>query len=148
MDAPQHLRLADLRFPLEGGVRFGHKGRNRSRNLQAAHARTRRVAHLAAQIHNGREVFICFRGQADHKVEFDLLPAVFEQFLGVQDNFVFRNAFIDNIAQALAARLRRQSHAGAAQGRKAGHDVVINGAHAQGRQGDRNLLGIATLNAA
>lgn len=54
-----------------------------------------------------------------------------KQFLGVQQQAFFSNAFVDDIAQALAASLWRKGNACAAQVGHALDDFVINGTHAQ-----------------
>ena len=83
-DALADFFKRQLTFPLEGGVRLGHEGRDGSGHLQAADARPGGVTHLAAQVHDGVEVLARFGGQADHEIQLHLLPAVLEQLLHVQ----------------------------------------------------------------
>ena len=133
MNPTADLLPADLGFPLEGREGLGHKGRQGGRDLQAGSAAPGGVAHLAAEIGNGGQVFVRFRGQADHKVKLDQPPAVFQQFLGVQQQSLFADALVDDVAQALAARFRSQGAAGAPQIGHAFDDLVVDGAHAQRR---------------
>ena len=58
----------------------------------------------------------------------------------MQHDFLFRDAFVDDIAQALAAGFGGERHASAADGGHAVHDAVVNGSHAQGGQRKGNLF--------
>ena len=70
---------------------------------------------------------------------------MFQQFLGVQQQSLFADALVDDVAQALAARFRSQGAAGAPQIGHAFDDLVVDGAHAQRRQGKTDLFAGATV---
>ena len=142
------LFLADLFHPLEGREGLGHEGRERRRDLQARIALARGVAHLAAKVGDGLEVLVGLGGQADHEIEFDLTPAVFQQLLHMQQHLFLGDALVDDVTQALAARFGGQGTARAAQVGHALHDLVVDGAHAQRRQRKADLfLGAAAQHA-
>ena len=93
--------LTDLLGPLKGGKGFGNKGREGGCDLKPGIARTCRITHFTAQVHNGLQIFIGFCWQPDHEVEFDHAPAVLKELLGMQKNILFADALIDDIAQSL-----------------------------------------------
>ena len=137
----------NLGFPLERRMRFGYEGRHRR-----GYGQTRAVppalfilpaaaiAHLDTQIHNGVQIVPCFRGQTEHEIEFNLLPAVSGQLTHMVDKRFFRDALVDDIAQALTARFRCKRRARAADARHARHDFTIHRSHPQGRQGYGDLF--------
>ena len=131
---------ADLSFPLEGSEGLGHKGRERGCNLQTRASASCGVTHGKTEIGNGGKIFISFCGQPDHEVEFDLPPAVFQQFLGMEDNVLMADALVDDIAKPLTACFRGESAARAAQFSHCGHNFIVNGAHAQGGERKRHLF--------
>ena len=131
MYAPLDFLLAYLGNPLKGRKGLGHEGRKSCRNLKPRAAAPGRIAHFEAGFGDGGKVVVGFCGQADHKVELYLPPAVLKQFLGVQQQFFFGYALVDDITQALAACLRSEGAAGAAQVGHPFDDFIINGADAQ-----------------
>lgn len=81
----------------------------------------------------------------DHEIQFHLLPAVLEQLADMQHQPFFGDALVDDVAQALAARFGRKRGSGTPDARQTAHDVVVDGAHAQGRQGHGNLFRFAAV---
>ena len=124
---------------------FGHERRDGRRHLQTGHPPPGGVTGLAAQVHDGFNIFLRFTGQADHEIQLHLLPAVLEQLADMQHQPFFGDALVDDVAQALAARFGRKRSSGTPDARQTAHDVVVDGAHAQGRQGHGNLFRFAAV---
>ena len=73
---------------------------------------------------------------------------MFKQLADMQHQPLFGDALVDDVAQALAARFRGKGRPGAPDARQTAHDVVVDGTHAQGRQGHGNLLRFAAIHCA
>ena len=138
--APVDFIQIDLVFPLEGRIRLGHKGRDGCRHAELGTAASACLAHLAAKIHYGQQVFRRFRRQPYHEIQLDLAPAVLNELLDMGDKLLFGDALVDNVAQPLGSCFRCQGDACAPYLGHALHDAVVNGSHAQGGQGERDLL--------
>ena len=72
------------------------------------------VDDLLGELGNADDILVRLRRQAHHEVELDLLPALTEGSAAGLHEILFRHALVDDVAQALRARLRREGQAGLA----------------------------------
>lgn len=102
-----------LAEPLEGRVRLGYEARYGDRDLAivlVGHFAVE-IEDLVGQVGDAGQVFVHFCRQAHHEIELDRGPAVFKGiFTGCQQIF-FRNALVDNVAQALSPGFGRKGQA-------------------------------------
>lgn len=146
LDALAHLFQRDLRFPLEGRVGFGHERRDGRRHLQTGHPPPGGVTGLAAQVHDGFNIFLRFSGAGR------IMKYSFTCCQPCSNSLRTCSISPSSVTPLLMMSRRRwlpASGASVASGtpdaRQTAHDVVVDGAHAQGRQGHGNLFRFAAV---
>ena len=126
-------------MPLEGGVGLGREVADREIQLQAA-----QIGAIALQIAAGfgdaQHVRIGLTGQADHEIELDLAVAVLHRRANAAQQLPIGKPLVDDVAQALAAGLRRKGEAGLAGAAKDVGDVLVEAVHPLAGQGERHVL--------
>ena len=138
------LELLDgqLAEPLERRVRLRHEAGDGDRDLAAALALDLgvEVDDLLGELGNADDILVRLRRQAHHEVELDLLPALTEGSAAGLHEVLFRHALVDDVAQALRARFRREGQARLPHLLHLVGEVDGEAVDAQGRQGEADLL--------
>ena len=110
---------ANLRFKLKGRKGFGHKARYAHGDLRrgalpavfSAHL-VPNLQHLVGQRGYAVQILVGFRGQAHHKVQFNLTPAAAESHARHAFQIGFQHALVDHVPQTLGTCFRRKGQAG------------------------------------
>ena len=87
----------ELTDPLKRCVRFGNKGGHADVYLSFAPNGFSNFLHKAYKVSDRVNICICFRWQANHKVQLDDLPSQGKSIFNGFYNFFFANIFIDHI---------------------------------------------------
>jgi hypothetical protein len=126
----------DLGFPLERGVRLGHKGGDR--DIDVGPARRAPAAGLdpGREIDDPLQVGLFLGGKAHHEVELDQAPAEFEGAAALGQEIGLGDPLVDDPPEPFGAGLRRQGQAGLADLAEFGEHPVAQGADAQTGEGD------------
>ena len=127
-----------LALPLKRGVRLGDEAGEADVEPRAA-APGGGGQNLPGQGRDGLPVGQGLPGQADHEVELEELPAGGEGPMGRIHDGRLGEVLVDDLAQALAARLRSQGQPGAPHPLNLRHHVRGEGVGAHGRQRNRHL---------
>ena len=138
----ERLGQADLPAPLEGGVGLRHEGGEADLDLAPVSGLSKG---LVAQIRDAPHVLLGFRGEADHEVELDGLPARVEDLLNRRHQVRLRVPFVDHVPQALRPRLGRQREARLADAPDLLHQGPGEGLHPHGGERDGDPLFLVAL---
>ena len=115
MAAAQIFLRGDLLFPLEGRVGLGDKVRRGDVNAKAPFlvhgVFFPRQDHLVHQLRDAENILVRFRGQTQHKIELDIVPAAGKGVGTGRQNFVLGQIFVDDVPQALGSGLRCEGQA-------------------------------------
>ena len=116
-----------LLLPLERAVRLRHEAGRADRDAHAARlvrrVHTPRVQHLIGQLRDAEHVLIRLCRQTEHEVELDAVPAALEGDAAGMEQVFLAHVFVDRIAQALRAGLRRKGQTALAHLLQTAHDV-------------------------
>ena len=126
-------------MPLEGGVGLGREIADREIQLQAAQIGAIALQ-IAAGFGNAEHVGVGLTGQADHEIELDLAVAVLHRRANAAQQLRVGEPLVNDVAQALAAGLRRKGEAGLAGAAKDMGDVLVEAIHPLAGQGQRHVL--------
>ena len=149
MDPPQIFLRGDLGLPLEGREGLGHeKGRGEidgKSPLFAGGVVPPGVDDLSHQVGNGQHVLVGLGGQAQHKVELDVVPPAGEGRGAGGENLLLGDVFIDGVPQALAAGLGGEGQAALADPLDLEHQLPGEIIGPQRRQRQVDALGLAVV---
>ncbi len=138
-----------LRLPLKRRMCFWHKIGNACRNMKTPVSVRRK---LVVQFHNifynfsdTIKVFVGFSRKSHHKIELYAVPTKFNRFCNRPVNIIFRNIFIDYIAQPLCSCLRCKSKPRFPALLKFFHHCKRKIIKPQRRQGNRKIFFFADI---
>ena len=137
-----------LRLPLEGAVRLGDEAGRADGYPHAALLIGRilppDVQHLRGKVGDAAHVLIRLRGQAEHEIELDSVPAALEGYAAGVQQVVFRYVLVYDVAQALRPGLGREGQAAAPYLLQAAHELHGEVVRAQGGQREADILRLKT----
>ena len=145
MAAAQIFLRRDLLFPLEGRVGLGDKVRRGDVNAKAPFlvhgVFLPRQDHLVHQLRDTENVLVRFRGQTQHEIELDIVPAAGKGVGAGCQNFVLGQILVDDVTQALGSRLRGEGQAAFPAARlKPLHQVAGEIVRPEGGNGEADLI--------
>ena len=136
--APAKFGRADA-VPLEGGVGLGREIADREIQLQTAQIGAIALQ-IAAGFGNAEHVGVGLTGQADHEIELDFAVAVLHRRANAAQQLPIGEPLVNDVAQALAAGLRRKGEAGLAGAAEDVGDVLVEAIHPLAGQGEGHVL--------
>ena len=139
---PLKLLNRELPEPLKRRIRFRHEAGDRDGDLAPAPSANLRIEidDLLREAGDPDDVLIRLRRQPHHKVELHLLPPVAECRPARREQILLRHPFIDDVAQTLRPRLRREGQPGLAHALYLLGELHGKTVNAQRRKGDADLL--------
>src|SRR4030042_1622114 len=102
-----HRFERDLWFPLKGGMRFGHKGGDAHADLGMDSLAFSPGRDPSGEVDDASYVLLLLGGKADHKVEFEVLPAHGEEFTYPLKEDGFVQLLINHLSEPFGCGLRR-----------------------------------------
>ena len=100
-----------------------------------------RQDHLVHQLRDAEHVLVRFRGQTQHEIELDIVPAAGKGVGAGCQNFVLSQILVDDVTQALGSRLRGEGQAAFPAARlKPFHQVTGEIVRPEGGNGEADLI--------
>ena len=135
----EFLLCAHLR-PLEGGKGLGNEERCTGHNLHlprsffSGNRLKEKRGNFIGKLGDAADILFRLRGQAQHKIQLHSCPAAFKGHGCTLEDYLLRQAFIDNIPQSLASGFRREGQAAFFHILYLAHDIKGKSVDTQGRQ--------------